>query len=220
MEGRLSNKVLQIALDHARKVKECASTLAQVIEHWVKGEREEAQKKYELLITIEKEADKIKNSLTLEVAEVDMLGLVGKEMSFTGIILKTDQLIDYAEGTAQRLIYCSWTDIPADVMDKAIKLSEVIMDALFKVRDVFYSLQNNPDRILKYCKDIDDLERESDKMFRELQKILFSDALKSVDLRIILPFLDAMEHLEDMGDIAESVADSMKIFYIGKFGSK
>ena len=32
--------------------------------------------------------------------------------------------------------------------------------------------------------------------------------------------LDAMEHLEDIGDIAESVADNMRILYIARFGSK
>ncbi|MHA1683357.1 MAG: DUF47 family protein [Promethearchaeota archaeon] len=220
MSSSLSNRIMKIAQDHSRKVKECGATLAQMIELWINGDVEEAKKRYELLIEIEKNADIIKSRLTTEIAEADMLGLIGKDTDFSSLILKTDQIIDYSEGTGQRLTFCTWKELPPVVKDKAIALSEVILESTMLVRDAFYALENNPDKILKICDDIDAKESKSDKIFRELQRILYSDQLKDVDLRLILPFLDAMEHLEDMGDIAESVAARLKIIYIARFGSK
>jgi predicted phosphate transport protein (TIGR00153 family) len=221
MESGLSNRIMQIALDHSRKVKECGSTLAQLVELWLKGENEEAKKKYELLIEIESEGDKIKNNMIKEIAEADSLGLLGKESEFTSLILETDQLIDFSEGTGQRLVNCRWKNIPSEVSEKALELSEIIMEAMIKVRNAFFTLTNNPDKkVLKLCTDIDKLESKSDKIFRELQRILYSDELKDVSLRKILPFLDAMEHLEDIGDITEMVADGIKILYIAKFGTQ
>lgn len=220
MSSGLSNRIVKIAIDHSRKVKECGSTLARLIESWLKGDETETGKLYELLIDIEKDADKIKNSLTVEIAEADMLGLIGKETDFTSVILKADQIIDYAEGTGQRLNFCTWRDLPDEVASKAIELSEVIMEAIILVRDAFFAFGNNPDKILKICAQIDVAESRSDKVFRSLQRHLYSEDLESVPLRKILPFLDAMEHLEDIGDIAEQVADNLKIIYIARFGSK
>ncbi|MFX0100254.1 MAG: DUF47 domain-containing protein [Candidatus Hodarchaeota archaeon] len=220
MSSGLSNKIIQIALDHARKVKDCGTTLARCIELWFKGEYDEARKLYEFLVEIENDADKLKNSIFMKVAEADMLGLIGKDSDFTSLILKTDQIVDYGEGTAQRLMNMNWKNIPDNVKAKAIELSEVIMNTLILVRDMFFAISDNPDKIIKLCTQIDKAERESDLIFRELQRILYSEELKDVDLRIILPFLDAMEHLEDMGDIAERVADNMRILYIARFGSK
>jgi uncharacterized protein Yka (UPF0111/DUF47 family) len=215
----LTNRIMQIALDHARKVKEAGQVLSQCVEAWVKGKASDAKKKYEQLVEIEAEADRHKNLLTTQLAEVKALGLLEKEMD-PSLILKSDSLIDWAEGTAQRLLNCSWQKPPQIVVDKAIELADIIMQALALHRDAFFALNDNPDRVVKLCNEIDIAERKSDVSFRELQKLLYSDALKDVDLRKILPFLDAMEHLEGMGDIAEQVADSLKLLYIAKFGMK
>nr|MDO8111110.1 DUF47 family protein [Candidatus Sigynarchaeota archaeon] len=215
----LSNRIMQIALDHVRKVKDCGASLSQCVELWVNGNIDGAKKKYDQIVEIEAAADKLKNSLTTQIAEVDALGLVGKELD-PNLIMKTDSLVDYAEGVGQRLLNCSWRKIPEIVKKKAIELADVIMQAMALTRDAFFALNDNPDKVLKICNDIDIAERKSDVAFRELQRILYSDDLKDVDLRKILPFLDAMEHLEDIGDIAEQVADTLKLLYIAKYGVK
>ncbi|MEX2681954.1 MAG: DUF47 domain-containing protein [Candidatus Sigynarchaeota archaeon] len=220
METRgITNRIMQVALDHARKVKEAGQALAQCVEAWVKGNIDESKQKYQQLVEIEAEADKDKNMLTTQLAEVKALGLLEREMD-PSLILRSDNLIDWAEGTGQRLMNCSWRKLPKTVADKAIELADIIMQALALHRDAFFALNDNPDRVLKVCNDIDLTERKSDVLFRELQKILYSDDLKDVDLRKILPFLDAMEHLEDIGDIAEQVADALKLLSIAKYGTK
>jgi uncharacterized protein Yka (UPF0111/DUF47 family) len=215
----ITNRIMQIALDHARKVKEAGQALAQCVEAWVKGNIDGAKVKYQQLVDIEAEADKSKNMLTTQLAEVKALGLLEKEMD-PSLIMRSDNLIDWAEGTGQRLMNCSWRKPPKSVADKAIELSGIIMQALALHRDAFFALNDNPDRVVKLCNEIDVAERKSDVSFRELQKLLYSDELKDVDLRKILPFLDAMEHLEDIGDIAEQVADSLKLLNIAKYGTK
>lgn len=215
-----SNRIIRIAKEHSRKVKECGKTLAQLVELWVKGDIEESKKRYDLLVEIEADADKIKNSMIKETAEADALGVIGKEFDFSSIILQADGMIDYAEGVGQRLLNCTWRKLPDIVTEKAIELSEIIMVSMKLIRDAFFALSDTPDKTLKICNEIDKYERKSDISFRELEKILYSDDLKDVNLRKILPFLDAMEHLEDIGDISENVADSLKILYIAKFGIK
>jgi uncharacterized protein Yka (UPF0111/DUF47 family) len=217
--SNITNRIMQIALEHARKVKEAGQALAQCVEAWVKGKIDESKLKYQQLVEIEADADKSKNMLTTQLAEVQALGLLEKEMD-PSLIMRSDNLIDWAEGTGQRLMNCSWRKLPKSVVDKAIELSDIIMQALALHRDAFFALNDNPDRVVKVCNDIDVAERKSDVSFRELQRLLYSDELKEVDLRKILPFLDAMEHLEDMGDIAEQVADSLKLLYIAKYGAK
>ncbi|HME51385.1 MAG TPA: DUF47 family protein [Candidatus Lokiarchaeia archaeon] len=214
-----SNRIQQIALDHVRKVKECGASLAQCVDAWVRGKNEIAEKKYQQILAIEAEADKLKNSLTSQIAEVDALGLSGTIMD-PNLIMKTDSLVDYSEGVGQRLLNCSWRNLPAAVIEKAVALSDVIKQTMGLVRDAFFALDDNPDKVVKLCNDVDAAERKSDTIFRELQTILYSDDLQDVDLRKILPFLDAMEHLEDIGDIAEQVADSLKILTIAKFGTE
>lgn len=210
---------MQIALEHARKVKEAGQALAQCVEAWVKGNIDESMIKYQQLVNIEAAADKSKNLLTTQLAEVKALGLLDKEMD-PSLILRSDSLIDWAEGTGQRLMNCSWRGLPKVVIDKSIELADIIMETLALHRDAFFALNDNPDRVVKLCNDIDIAERKSDVSFRELQKVLYSDELKDVDLRRILPFLDAMDHLEGMGDIAEGVADSLKLLCIAKYGTK
>ncbi|MBN2150925.1 MAG: DUF47 family protein [Candidatus Lokiarchaeota archaeon] len=220
METRgITNRIMQVALDHARKVKEAGQALAQCVESWVKGDLDDAKLKYQQIVDIEAEADKFKNALTTELAEIKALGLLEKEMD-PSLILRSDNLTDWAEGTGQRLMNCSWRKLPKIVADKAIELADITMQTLALHRDAFFALNDNPDKVLKICNDISQAERKSDISFREMQKVLYSDELKDVDLRKILPFLDAMEHLEDMGDIAEQVADSLKLLYIAKYGMK
>lgn len=213
------NRIMSIALDHVRRVKDCGTSLAQCVDAWVKGKNDAAKKKYDQILVIEADADKLKNSLTTQIAEVDALGLSGKIMD-PNLIMKTDSLVDYSEGVGQRLLNCSWQNLPASVIEKAVALSDVIKKTTGLVRDAFFALNENPDKVVKICNDIDSAERDSDKIFRELETILYSDDLQDVDLRKILPFLDAMEHLEDIGDIAEQVADSLKILVIAKFGTE
>nr|MDO8119560.1 DUF47 family protein [Candidatus Sigynarchaeota archaeon] len=155
-----------------------------------------------------------------ETAEVDKLGLLAKDSDFSTLVLKADSIIDYAEGVGQRLMFCKWQKLPNKVSQKAIQLSEAIMDAAVLVRELVFAYFEKADKVPRICNQIDGAERKSDVLFREIQGILFSDDLNDVDLRKILPFLDAMEHLEDMGDLAEQLADSFKISYVAKFGVK
>lgn len=220
MESGLSNKIHAIALDHARKVKECGLVLAQCVDAWLSGDIDGARKRYDLLVEIEHDADKMKSGLVTLIAEASALGLIEKEKDLSGIILKADSIIDFSEGVGQRLLNCSWRGLPAIVTEKTAALADVIKLAMFLIRDAVFSLNEHPDKVLKLCSEIDDAERKSDVIFRDLQKTLYSDELKDVDLRKILPFLDAMEHLEDIGDIAEQVADSLKIFHVARHGGK
>ena len=205
-------KMLDTLQDHLRYVLDSIKELRNLIENWLKGNTESIQDHIEKLQDLENQANKIKWKLLDEISEAETMM---HQQDYMRLILTIDEIVDYAEGTGHRVsMLVSWE--PDETSSSFIR---DMMDALFKMistlREAIFVLTQNTEKSQKITRDIYEIERNIDKLHRDMLKHVFSLDLDYKTLYIAANFTD---HLEQMADIVENVTDAIRIIAVARTG--
>ncbi|GAB4325020.1 MAG: hypothetical protein Kow0069_30900 [Promethearchaeota archaeon] len=209
-ETQRSDQVLAAAQDHAVLVVRAVREMAQCVEAWTRGDAEEVERKLAVVTKIEEDANVARNKVIKMVAEAQTM------LSRTDIlrlVLKVDELADYAEGTAVRISRVNY--VPRkEIAAQMNLLTESVVKTSKLMRQAVRELLSNPPEALRHCGSLDAAEREVDQVFRQLESDLFEDM--AMDVRILLQIRSVAYHLEDMGDVAKAVGDAVRIIALSR----
>ena len=123
--------------------------------------------------------------------------------------------MDYAEGTGHRVnMLEAWQPDPTSAT-----YIRNMMDALSKMistlRDVIFVLTQNTEKSQKMSRTIYDIERDIDKLHRNMLKHVFT---LNLDYKTFYMATNFTDHLEQMADIVESVTDAIRIIAVARRG--
>jgi len=205
-------KALDALQDHLRYVVNSITELRNLIEDWISKKNENMEIHIEELERIEKQANTIKWKILDELSEAETM--LHRE-DFMRLVMTIDEIVDYAEGTGHRVIFLmEWCPD-----EKSISYIKEMMDALFKMiktlRESIFILTQNTDKSIKIAQKIYDIEREIDKLHRNMIKHIFS---LDIDYKTLLLISNLIEHLENIADIMENVTDAIRIIAVARRG--
>ena len=205
-------KMLDTLQDHLRYVLDSIKELQDLIENWLNGNIESIQEHIEKLQDIEDQANKIKWKLLDEISEAETML---HQQDYMRLILTIDEIVDYAEGTGHRVAMLqSWEPDPTSA-----SFIRSMTDALFKMistlRETIFVFTQNIEKSQKIARAIYDIERDIDRLHREMLTHVFSLDLDYKTLYIAANFTD---HLEQMADIVENVTDAIRIIAVARTG--
>lgn len=207
-EERVKRRALNVCQDHLRKVLDLTRKVPQMIDYFIKNNKEAANQLFNEIRNGEDEVDKARRLVSQELAEIGAI-LFSREdfLRFTNL---TSEIADFSEGIAFRLNEIAkhnW-NVPMDIKKELLKLSEAVLETLLKLRETVMVLNYGATRTMERAQDVEIAERKVDTIYRELETKLLSSKM---DFPALILLRDVLQLLEDSADKAEDAADAARI---------
>lgn len=207
-EERVKRRALSICQDHLRKVLDLTRKIPQMIDYFIKKDKEKTRKLFNEIRSCEDEVDNARRLVSQELAEIGAILLSREDfLRFTNL---TSEIADFSEGIAFRLVEImehGW-NVPTDIKEDLLKLSEAVLDTVLRLRDTMMVLTYGSAKAMEKAKDVEIAERIVDELYRELEIKIINSKL---DFPALILLRDILQLLEDSADKAEDAADAARI---------
>ena len=207
-EERVKRRALDVCRDHLRKVLDVTRKVPQMIDCFIKNDKEKARQLFNEIGSREDEVDNARRLVSQELAEIGAILLSREDfLRFTNL---TSEIADFCEGIAFRLLEIMEHDwnVPVDVKSDLLKLSEAVLETALKLRETIMVLRYGSANAMEKAKDVEAAERAVDELYRQLE-------IKILDSKLEFPALillrDILQLLEDSADKAEDAADAARV---------
>ena len=207
-EERVKRRALSVCQDHLRKVLDLTRKVPQMMDCFLRNEKERARQLFTEIRSGEEDVDKARRLVSQELAEIGAI-LFSREdfLRFTNL---TSEIADFSEGIAFRLVEImdhNW-NVPVDIKKDLLKLSEAVLEAVLRLRETAMVLSYGSVKAMEKAKDVEVAERAVDELYRELEIKLLDSKL---DFPTLILLRDVLQLLEDSADKAEDAADAARI---------
>jgi predicted phosphate transport protein (TIGR00153 family) len=207
-EERVKRRALSVCQDHLRRVLDISRKISQMVDCFVKGDKNSAR---DLLADVQKsEKDVIvaRHAVSRELAEIGAI-LMSREdfLRFTNL---TSEIADFCEGIAFRLLEImekGWK-VPTEIKEGMLKLSDAVFETISKLRETAMTLNYGTSKALEKAREVEAAERIVDDLYRELEVMIVNS---NMDLPPMLLLRDVVQILEDAADKAEDASDAARI---------
>jgi predicted phosphate transport protein (TIGR00153 family) len=207
-ERRVKRRALSVCRDHVRKVLDLTRIVPQMIDCFIKNDKEKARQLFNEIRSREDEVDEAKRLVSRELAEIGAILLSREDfLRFTNL---TSEIADFCEGIAFRLLEMmehNWS-VPMDIKEDLLKLSEAVLETVLRLRETMMVLTYGSAKAMEKAKDVEIAERAVDELYRGLEIKLLSSHL---DFPALILLRDVLQLLEDSADKAEDAADAARI---------
>jgi len=207
-EERVKRRALNVCQDHLRKVLDLTRKVPQMIDYFMKNDKDRAAQLFNEVTGSEAEVDKARRLVSQELAEIGAILLSREDfLRFTNL---TSEIADFSEGIAFRLVEImqhNW-NVPMDIKKDLLKLSEAVFETVLKLREMAMALNYGSTKTMEKARDVEVAEQNVDVLYRELEiKLLGS----KVDFPALILLRDVLQLLEDSADKAEDASDAARI---------
>ncbi len=187
---------------------EITRKVSQMIDCFVNEDKNLARELFNEIKGLEEKVDVARRVVAQELAEIGAI-LISREdfLRFTNL---TSEIADFCEGIAFRLIQIierGW-NVPSDIKDGLIKLSEATFQTVSKLRETALTLTFGSAKALEKAREVEVAERIVDDLYRELEMKIINSQL---EIHVLLLLRDITLFLEDAADKAEDAADVARI---------
>jgi len=207
-EERVKRKALDVSRDHLRKVVDISRKISQMVTVFVNGDKSMAQQLFKDLKKAQNEVDVARRDVSRELAEIGAI-LMSREdfLRFTNL---TSEIADYCEGIGFRLLQImerGW-NVPKDIKENLVKLSDAVFDTISKLRETVMTLDYGASKALEKAREVEAAERVVDDVYRQLEVDIISSKM---DLPPMFLLWTVVQHLEDAADKAKDASDAARI---------
>ncbi len=187
---------------------EITRKVSQMIDCFVNEDKNLARELFNEIKGLEEKVDVARRVVAQELAEIGAI-LISREdfLRFTNL---TSEIADFCEGIAFRLIQIierGW-NVPSEIKDGLIKLSEATFQTVSKLRETALTLTFGSAKALEKAREVEVAERIVDDLYRELEMKIINSQL---EIHVLLLLRDITLFLEDAADKAEDAADVARI---------
>ena len=207
-EERVKRRALEVCQDHLRKVLDSTRKVPQIVDCYIRNDKENARRLFSEIRAGEDEVDKARRLVSQELAEIGAI-LISRE-DFLRFANLTSEIADFSGGIAFRLVELmdhNWS-VPGDLKKDLLKLSEAVLDTVLRLRETMMVLTYGSAKTMEKAKDVEVAERVVDEIYRNLEIKLLGSKL---DFPALILLRDVLQLLEDSADKAEDAADAARI---------
>jgi len=207
-EERVKRRALNVCQDHVRKVLDLTRKVPQMVDYFMKNDKDRAAQLFNEVTGGEAEVDKARRLVSQELAEIGAILLSREDfLRFTNL---TSEIADFSEGIAFRLVEImqhNW-NVPTDIKKDLLKLSEAVFETVLKLREMVMALNYGSTKTMEKARDVEIAEQNVDGLYRDLEIKLLSS---KVEFPALILLRDVLQLLEDSADKAEDASDAARI---------
>ena len=179
-----------------------------MVECFIQKDKKQARKTFSEIQSGEEAVDESRRLVYRELAEIGAI-LISRE-DFLRLTNLTREIADLCEGIAFRLLEIlehEWKT-PKKIKEDLLKLSEAVLDTVFKLRETIMVVNYGPNKAMEKAKEVEKAEKIVDELYRELEMKLLGCKL---DFAVFILLKDILQLLEDSADKAEDASDTTRI---------
>ncbi|MHA1644993.1 MAG: DUF47 domain-containing protein [Candidatus Freyarchaeota archaeon] len=204
--------VLEIIQDHIRKILSAVKALAPFLEAWLNGNEKEMEELLSKISQAQSEAEEIKLEL---LDELSVAATLIQREDMMRLVLITDEIVDYAEGTAFRLKGLKNWKPESKIVEDLRNLVATMIRSVETLRESIFTIVEDAEKAKKAAEEIDKLERFMDQIHRAAEQTLFD---LDLDHRTLIRLLNIVTNLEDAVDTTRRAADAVRIIAVARQG--
>lgn len=204
--------VLEILQDHIRKILSAAKELAPFLEAWLTGNENQMEETLLKISQADNEAEEIKLAL---LDELSVAATLIQREDMMRLVLITDEIADYAEGTAFRLKGLKDWKPKGTLTEDLRNLVTTMINSVETLREAIFTIIEDAEKAKKAAEEVDKIERFMDQIHRATEQTLFQ---LNIDHRTLIRLLNIITNLEDTVDIARRAADAVRIIAVARQG--
>ncbi len=209
-EEKVKRRALSVCQDHLRRVLDISRKISQMVDCFVKGDKNLARDLLAEIKKSEKDVIVARRAVSRELAEIGAI-LMSREdfLRFTSL---TSEIADFCEGIAFRLLEImekGWK-VPTDIKEGMVKLSDAVFETISKLRETAMTLNYGASKALEKAREVEVemAERIVDDLYRELEVMVINS---NMGIPPMLLLRDVIQLLEDAADKAEDASDTARI---------
>jgi predicted phosphate transport protein (TIGR00153 family) len=207
-EERVKRRALSVCQDHLRRVMDISRKISQMVDFFVKGDKNSARDLLADIKKSEEDVDVARRAVSRELAEIGAI-LLNREdfLRFTNL---TSEIADFCEGVAFRLLEImekGWK-VPTDIKEGLVKLSDAVFETVSKLRETTMTLNYGSSKALEKAREVETAERIVDDLYGELEVMIINS---NMEIPPMLLLRDVVQILEDAADKAEDASDAARI---------
>lgn len=205
-DERVKQRALSVCQEHLRKVLEIVRKVTQMVDSFVKDNKESAKEFFSEIRQLVEEVDDERRKVFQELAEIG--GILTSREDYLRFVNQTGEISDFCEGIGFRLIEImdrGWKGT-LTVKNGLVKLSEGMFETVTKLRETMIALNYSSTKALEKAREVELAERVVDELYRDLEVEILN---KKLDIPILLLLRDVTELIEDISDKAEDASDAL-----------
>jgi predicted phosphate transport protein (TIGR00153 family) len=204
----VKRKALDVSRDHLREVVDISRKISQLVSVFVNGDKKLAQELFSDIKKAQNGVDAARRNVSRELAEIGAI-LMSREdfLRFTNL---TSDIADYCEGIGFRLLQImerGW-NVPKQIKEDLIRLSDAVFDTIFKLRETVMTLNYGTAKALEKAREVDVAERVVDDIYRQLEVDVIDSKMEFPPMFLLWT---VVQHLEDAADKAKAASDAARI---------
>jgi len=204
---RRQREIIALCLSHISKIVEESQHLKKLLECFLKRNRGSAEREYEKIFNLEREADDIKRNIFMELSKGIFHPIYREDL--IRLVLTADDIAAYVKSASRKLILPSSSKIPEEILKVLYEMASKVYESTLLIKDAIMEIYENPKEALEIANKIETLEEEVDEIrIAGLAKVLeWCDKTEPSACIIAKETVDSIENAEDR---CEDVADVIR----------
>ena len=203
----MDDRIHSLLIAHSQKVLSAVHAFKSATEAWQRGDREALVKSVDVLSNLEKEADSLRRSVSLELSHRE------QEHAQTELLRRlvhyTDDVADTARRSGRFLLIIQDLLLPAELKGDLVKMASLSQAAMADLAEAIHCLREPAERRLEYAAHISDLEESVDEIEFEMQR---KASQLQVDTWSTIIFWRLIITTSRIADSVEDAADELLAF--------
>lgn len=206
---RKEREVLKVSGDHLNLVLGVIRKTRGVFEAFAEGDSEKANKLFEEVFRLEREADAKKEEIIAKLSR-GLFHPIDRE-EIVRWLFTVDDLADFAKAAARKILLAKREDIPPDVIEGMMTVVRGACEAAEGLADVLNALVSEPAKTIGFAEKVERMEEKVDETRIELIEKVVAWGNAGCRLGSWLAVKDAIEDMEEVADRAENAADVARV---------
>lgn len=209
---RKNKKILEMMNKHLELT---AGTLDKLVEGYmlkVKGIEGEARKAISKIEEMEKEADKLRREIAIELTKSDIPP--SERADLMHLNRRLDMITDWTNGAARILAIIQLNNVSKSLINLGMEMVELARDCAYSVKECLNKLLKDIKGALDLADRVERLEEKIDEKYLEVRKMyptLEEPNIKASEAVLITQFFDAVEQVADS---CENTIDVVRIIAV------
>lgn len=206
---RRRNKGLDLAYDEITSAFETVTWLNKAAKSFSEKKIVETKQYIANLYSTEENVDKLRTQVFMELSKGAAL-LSDYREDLLHLVKRADTLADHVKDAARCLEMLTETQIPQELWDKIVSMSEMLVQMVSKLRSSIERISPDPQEAISGAKEVSNIEHAIDAEYLKT-KSLFVKYGADINCGIMVIIDDLLEFLEQAADMCADTADYINV---------
>jgi len=209
-EKRRETKAITMMQKHLATTMSAVEDLEKAVNASVSNNERETKASIDRVISAEKEADRIRRVLMIELAGGELPPTDREDLMH--LIKRVDMVADWSREATRILNATPMPEVPETLKKAAVQMVEGVRECATALRKSINSMAEKPREALQAAEDVERLEEKVDDLFENSRRLLAKEEKLKVGAAILMNEL--FEAIELAADSCEDACDQVRVIIV------